>query len=126
MRTFGVVLALAGVLVACGSPRGEERGPASSAPGVSEGPSTACHESFAELAALPDSRRVITLPPLGDLPDELRPTLESCASVAEWIAGAQQLMAEEIKPRTAELLLSISCEDQSLAAVPICEELGGS
>ena len=59
----------------------------------------------------------------GDLQDELQPTFEGCESVSDWIAGAQQVVAEEIKPNTARLLLGIQCNDPSLSNSPVSEDL---
>jgi hypothetical protein len=53
----------------------------------------------------------------------VQPTVEGCETVADWIAGAQQLVHDEVNPNTAALLLRIQCEDQSLADTPICNEI---
>ena len=85
-------------------------------------PSAACGEAFAPLAEM----EIGSLSDLGDLQAELEPTIESCESVADWIAGAQQVVDDDINPNTVAILLSISCQDQSLDSTPICEELASS
>ena len=46
--------------------------------------------------------------------------------MADWIAGAQQVVDDEINPSTAELLLGIQCNDPTLSNTPVCEELAAS
>ena len=50
-------------------------------------------------------------------------TIESCESVADWTAAAQQVVENEISPGAADLLLRIRCEAGSLSRTAICEEL---
>jgi hypothetical protein len=59
---------------------------------------------------------------LGELA-EVELTVESCESVADWMAGAQQVVENEVSPGAADLLLRIRCEAGSLSRTPICEEL---
>jgi hypothetical protein len=128
MNRFLIGLALVGLLTACtnGGHR-ETDAPIGSAamgsPGAS-GPamgsaSPACEEAFAPLAEM----EIASLSDLGDLQAELQPTIESCESVADWIAGAQQVVADEVNPSTAELLLGIQCNDPTLSDSPVCEDL---
>ncbi len=84
--------------------------------------SAACGDSFGPLAELD----ITSVSELGDLPNEVQPTVEACESVADWVAGAQQVVANEIDPDTAAFLLAINCEDLSLARTAICEELASS
>ena len=84
--------------------------------------SAACGESFGPLAEM----EITSVSELGDLPEEVQPTIEACESVADWVAGAQQVVANEIDPDTAAFLLRINCNDLSLARTLICEELASS
>lgn len=130
MKSIVSVLALAGLLVACsaqGDGRAASNGPAASttasadaSAAVSGSASAACAEAFAPLAEM----GITSVSELGDLQEEVQPTIEACESVADWMAGAQAVVEEEVRPGTADLLLRIGCEDLSLAGVPICEELG--
>jgi hypothetical protein len=141
MYRFLIVLVLAGLMVACtdqgDSASDQPLGSAASvgaagsggaeasagASGASAGSASApCGESFGPLAELD----VTTVSELGDLPNEVQPTIEACESVDDWIAGAQQVVADEIDPDTAVFLLRINCEDLSLARTLICEELASS
>jgi hypothetical protein len=126
-----IVLALAGLLVACTTQgNGETDEPpgsgaaesAGASGGASSGASAACEGAFAPLAEM----QISSVSELGDLPNEVEPTIESCESVADWIAGAQQVIEEEIRPNTAVFLLRIKCEDPSFNDTPICEELASS
>jgi hypothetical protein len=81
--------------------------------------SAACEESFAPLADM----EVADTSDLADLPDEVQPTVEACESVADWIAGAQQVLGIEVSAGGADFLLRFHCEDTSLTDAPICEEL---
>jgi hypothetical protein len=124
-----ILLAVAGLLVACDAARGPAAdgspGTAGSfdAAGAGAAPvasaSAACNESFGPLAEM----EVGALSDLGDLPNEVGPTIEACESIADWTAGAQQLFDDEINPNTVRFLLQINCNDLSLANTPICEEL---
>ena len=131
MNRFLIGLALVGLLTACttqgdgetdapiGSAAAESAG--ASGPAMS-GASAACEESFAALAEM----EIASLSDLGDLEAELQPTIESCESVVDWIAGAQQAVDDEINPSTAELLLGIQCNDPTLSNSAVCEDLASS
>ena len=128
MKRVFIGLALVGLLAACTTQGdGTTTEPLGSAPmGSAEasGPvmgdaSAACEESFAPIADM----EVASVSDLGDLQAELPATIESCESVADWIAGAQQVVDEEVNPSTAELLLGIQCNDPTLSNSPVCEEL---
>jgi hypothetical protein len=130
-----IVFALAVVLVGCtgqgggasgqpvdsasGGGAAESAGASGSSAGTA---SAACGDSFGPLAELD----ITSVSELGDLPNEVQPTVEACESVADWVAGAQQVVANEIDPDTAAFLLAINCEDLSLARTAICEELASS
>ena len=86
------------------------------------GPSAACAEAFAPIADLD----IGALSDLGDHKAEVATTIQSCESVADWIAGAQQVIDVEINPNTVALLLNIDCADQSLDDSPICKEIASS
>ena len=130
MRRSLIVLALVGLLAACGDqgggqsggPVGSTVGSAAGPGGVSSSPSTACSEAFAPLAEMD----IASLSDLGDLQAEVEPTIQSCESVADWIAGAQQVVDDDINPNTVALLLNILCADQSLDDTQICEEQSSS
>ena len=126
-------MAVIGLLVACttqddGDADGSIGAAASSAPasaGASGPPSNAsaaCESAFGPIAEL----EISSISELGDLPEELRPTIEGCESVGDWVAGAGQALGIEVNPNTARLLLDINCADQSLDDTPICEELACS
>ncbi len=125
-----IVLAVAGLLAACTSTGGSSAGASGSASGVESAAasgeasgtaSAACAEAFAPLAEM----GIESTSDLGEL-DEVGPTIESCESVADWIAGAQDVVAEEVNPATAELLLGIECADPSVSSSAICQELASS
>ena len=130
MKRLLIVLAIASVLVACTDQGAESGGPSGSvvgqSPGASGGTSgtatAACSEAFAPLAEL----EIGSLSDLADLQAEVEPTIQSCQSVADWIAGAQQVILIEINPNSVALLLKINCQDQSLDSTPICEELAST
>jgi hypothetical protein len=139
MSRFLVALTLVGLLVACDNqgdvetsgasqPTGSAGAPASAGAsagasgGASGNASAACEESFAPLAEM----EISSMSDLGDLAEEVQPTIESCESVADWVAGAQQVVEEEIDPDTAAFLLRINCEDPALTNTAICEELASS
>ena len=69
---------------------------------------------------------VASLSDLGDLQAELQPTIETCESIDDWIAGAQTVLDEEVNPATARLLLGIQCNDPTLSNTAVCEELASS
>ena len=121
-----VLLALVGLLEACGDQGGGQSGGPVGSSGASSGagsastePTAACAEAFAPIADLD----IGALSDLGDHKAEVAPTIQSCESVADWIAGAQQVIDVEINPNTVALLLNIDCADQSLDDSPICKEL---
>jgi hypothetical protein len=127
MNRFVIGLALVGLLAACTTQGDGSAEPLGSAPMASTGPvigdaSPACEEAFAPLADM----EVASLSDLGDLQAELQPTIEGCESVADWIAGAQQVVDDEVNPSTAELLLGIQCNDPSLSNSPVCEDLAAA
>ena len=126
-----VALAAAGVLVACSS-QGDASSEQPIDPGASTGAeasaaasggaataSAACEEAFAPVADL----GLTSTSQLGDLGDEVAATIESCESVADWVAGAQQVIDGEVRPATARILLGIGCADLSLSRTPICQEV---
>ena len=125
-----ILLALVGLLAACGDQGGGQSGAPVGSSGESAaesgaattGPSAACAEAFAPIADLD----IGALSDLGDHKAEVAPTIQSCESVADWIAGAQQVIDVEINPNTVALLLNIDCADQSLDDSPICKELTSS
>jgi hypothetical protein len=134
MKKIVILLALVGLLAAC-SAQGET-GTQSTAPAASAGasaeasdagstgtattPSAACAEAFAPLVEMDIS----SMSELGDLAAEVQPTVEACESVADWTAGAAEVIGEDVNPGTADFLLRVQCDDLSLARTPICEELG--
>jgi len=133
MKRIVTAVALVGLLAACSSQGGgstESTAPGAStaaSAGASEAASTGgsgtasadCAAAFAPLADL----GLQSTSELGDLAEEVQPTIEACESVADWIAGAQDVVADEVRPGTADLLLRIQCEDMALASTPICQEL---
>lgn len=130
MSRIFIAVALIGLLSSCtnqggnaqtdqpvGSAGASASGSASS--GVATGePSAACAEAFAPLADM----ELTSTSDLGEL-SEVEVTVESCESVADWIAGAQQVVENEISKGAADLLLRIRCETGLLSRTPICEEL---
>ena len=131
MSRFIIIVALAAILAACAN-QGDSGSPdstpstsgadSSAAPGVSAGePSAACAEAFAPLAEM----ELASTSDLGELP-EVDATVQNCESVADWMAGAQQVVEGEVRPGGADLLLRIRCETGSLADTPVCEELASS
>ena len=125
-----IVLALMGLLAGCAGQGGAasgglagSSGASAAEPGSAAGsPSAACAEAFAPIADLD----IGSLSDLGDHKAEVEPTIAGCESVADWIAGAQQVINVEINPNTVALLLNIDCADQSLDDTPICKELASS
>jgi hypothetical protein len=130
MNRFLTGLALVSLLAACSTQGGGSTEPLGSAPVGSSGASgaatgtasAACSEAFAPLA----DQEIASLSDLGDLTEELQPTIEACESVADWVAGAQEVVPEEVNPNTARLLLGIQCNDPSLSSAPVCEDLTSS
>ena len=133
------VLTLVGLLAACSNQGGGGNADASLEPagsgavastgasadasgGGAAAASAACEEAFAPLAEM----EIASLSELGEVPDEVQPTIEACESIADWIAGAQTVVADEINPNSARFLLSISCDDQAVADTPVCEEIASS
>jgi hypothetical protein len=128
MHRLLIIVALVGLLAGCASQGdGTSAEPIGSVPmasgsesgAVAGAPSPACAEAFAPVADMGLSETS----ELGDLTDELQPTIESCESVADWIAGAQEAIGGEVRPGTADLLLRIRCESPTLSNTAICEEL---
>ena len=129
MHRLLIILALVGLVAAGCTSQGTGDGsePAGSVPmatgtesgAVAGAPSPACAEAFAPIGEMD----IAQTSDLGDLTDELDPTIENCESVADWIAGASEVVSEEVKPGTADLLLRIRCESPSLSSSAICDEL---
>ncbi len=124
MIRFLTIVALAGLLNAC-STQGDgqtDQSPDSSAsgsaPAANDEPSAACAEAFAPLAEM----ELTSTSDLGELA-EVEATVENCESVADWMAGAQQVVENEVRPGAADLLLRIRCEAGGLSGMPICAEL---
>jgi hypothetical protein len=131
MNRFVIGLALASLLAACTSQgdtaTDEPVGSAAAGSQEATGPamseaSPACSDAFAPLEGM----ELESLSALGDLQAELQPTIEGCESVADWVAGAQQVVEDEVNPNTAALLLGIQCNDPSLSNTPVCEDLASS
>ena len=134
MKRIVTAMALVGLLAAC-SAQGDSSSTASTAPDASSGASAAASTAasggasgtasadwaaaFAPLADLGTT----TTSEVGVLAEQVQPTIEACESVADWMAGAQDVVADEVRPGTADLLLRIQCEDMGLADTPICQEL---
>ena len=138
MRKLIITLAVAGLLVACTTADGSGESDADaslgtepsalasgSAGAAASGPagtaSAACEEAFAPIADL----EVESASDLGDLA-EVEGTVESCESVADWTAGAEQALGSEVNPNAARLLLNIRCADPAHADAPVCEDLAAS
>jgi hypothetical protein len=126
MHRLLIIVALVGLLAGCATQGdGESTALAGSVPMGSEpgavagAPSPACAEAFAPVADM----NLTETSELGDLTDELDPTIENCESVADWIAGAQEAIGGEVRPSTADLLLRIRCTSPTLSTTAICEEL---
>ncbi len=135
MFRYLIVLVLAGLLAACANQGGGASNGAAGSSASSGAPSSAgasggaagtasaaCAEAFAPLAEL----EITSMSELGDLQEEVQPTVEACESVADWIAGAQEVVADEVRPGTADFLLRVACNDLSLARTQVCEELASS
>ncbi len=127
MHRLLIIVALVGLLAGCATQSGESTGPAGSVPmasssesgAVAGAPSPSCAEAFGPIAEMNLSETA----DLGDLADELDPTIENCESVADWIAGAQEVISGEVRPGTADLLLRIRCQSPTLSSSAICDEL---
>lgn len=136
-----LVLAVAGLLVACtgqnagggnGSAGAEASTGAASSPdasadasgaaGTSGGATAECTEAFGPVAEMD----VTTLSELGDLQAEVEPTVDACESIDDWVAGAGDVIEDDVNPNTARLLLGIFCNDPTLSNSRICEELATS
>ncbi len=121
-----IVLVVIGLLAAC-TTQGDgttdetlEATPSTAATGAAMGTaSAACEDSFAPLADMD----VSDTSDLADLPDDVQPTVEACESVADWTAGAQQVLGIEVTAGGADFLLRLQCQDTDLTDAPICEEL---
>jgi hypothetical protein len=135
MNRYLIVLALVGLLAACtttttgssaasGPPTSSESSAGATESGDASGTSSAsaaCTEAFAPIAELGGG----SLSDLGDL-DEVNPTVDSCESVADWIAGAEAALGATVNPNAARLLLEIRCADPAHADAPVCEDLAAS
>lgn len=84
--------------------------------------SAACSEAFAPLGEM----QLTSITELGDLSDEVEPTIEACESVDDWIAGARDVIADDVNPNTARLLLRMNCDGAGLSRTEICRELASS
>jgi hypothetical protein len=134
MKRVLTAMAIFGLLAACsaqGDGSTESTAPAASmaasadasggaATGASGTASAGCAEAFAPLVEM----EISSMSELGDLAAEVRPTVEACESVADWIAGAGEVIGGEVNPGSADFLLRVQCNDLSLANTSICEELG--
>lgn len=134
-----IIVALIGLLAACStqgdgtttdsSDQAEPTVVASASAGASgdtsNGPageaSAACGEAFAAMAG----EEVTSLSDLADL-EGVEATIQQCESVADWMAGAGELIGEEVNPATARLLLDIRCDVPSLADTAVCEDVAAS
>ena len=124
MKRFLIVPALAVLLVACANQGGGESvepdgSTSATSAGTASGPTSACEEAFAPIA----DQNLSSLSELSEFQEELQPTVESCESVADWVAGASQALGIDANPNTAAMLLQTVCTDQSLSRTAICEEL---
>lgn len=137
-----IVIALIGLLTACSAQGDNDTDGtdetsmdampstvASASAGASDGAtdgtagttSAACGEAFAALG----EQEVTSLSDLADL-EGVEATIEQCESIADWSAGAQELIGEEVNPSTVQLLLEIRCELPALADSAVCEEVASS
>lgn len=94
---------------------------ADSSAGATGTASAACTEAFAAVA----EQGATSLSDMGDLP-EVEATIEQCESVADWMAGASEVIGEEVNPSTAQLLLEIRCALPALGGTAVCEEVAAS
>ena len=81
-----------------------------------------CSDSFSGI----EEMEVTSITELGDLPEEVQPTIENCESLDEWVAAAEQALGDEVNPSTASLLLGLNCGDPSVANTPLCRELASN
>lgn len=139
MSRILIIFALVGLLAACSSQGGGETtdpstdvAPSAAASasadasdnspvGAGGTPSAACGEAFAALGA----QDVSSISDMADL-DEVEATIRGCESIADWSAGAAEVIGEEVNPATAQLLLEIRCELPSLGDTAVCEEVAAS
>ena len=137
--TIFALFALIAVLAACSSQgSGETTDPstdalpsaaASASAGASDDSSegaggtasVAVSEAFAALG----DQDVSSLSDMADL-DEVEATIRDCESIADWSAGAAEIIGEEVNPSTAQLLLEIRCELPALDDTAVCEEVASS
>lgn len=82
--------------------------------------SAACTDAFASV-----EQDVSSLSAMADLP-EVEATIEQCESVDDWMAGAEQVIGQEVNPSTAQLLLDIRCQLPALGDTAVCEEVAAS
>jgi hypothetical protein len=129
------VLTLAGMLVACtdqGEPATDQPSPSpvssplTGSPDASDAAdgsaSSECTEAFGGI----EDAGATSITDLGDLREEVEPTIEACQSLEEWVAAAQEVIADDINPNTAALLLRMNCGSPSMANTPLCQELASS
>ena len=134
-----IIIALIGLLAACSAQGDGEITDTSmdAAPSVAASASTdasagtseegtgtasaACSDAFAPLGG----QDATSLSDLADL-EGIEATIEQCESIADWIAGAEQVIGEEVNPSTAQLLLEIRCDLPSLSDAAVCEEVASS
>ena len=109
MKRTMIVLAIAGLLVACTDQGGAGSGRASRliGRGAAESGGAASDPSAAATRHSPRSQRwrSVLCPTSATSRAEVEPTIQSCESVADWIAGAQQVVDDDINPNTVALLL---------------------
>jgi hypothetical protein len=134
-----IIIAIIGLLAACttqgdGEPTDTSTGAAPSTAAVASADasadstdavagtvSAACADAFAAVA----EQDVSSLSAMGDLP-EVEATIEQCESIADWTAGAAEVLGEEVNPATVQLLLDIRCQVPALGDTAVCEEVAAS
>ena len=138
-RNLIIIVALIGLLAACSTqgdgetadtsmdaaPSVVASASADASAGSSEGAtgtaSAACADAFAAVA----DQDVSSLSAMADLP-EVEATIQQCESIADWMAGASDVIGEEVNPSTAQLLLDIRCQLPALGNTAVCEEVAAS
>ena len=83
--------------------------------------SAACSEAFAALGG----QGVDSISDMADL-EEVEATIQDCESIADWSAGAAEVIGGEVNPATAQLLLEIRCELPALDDTAVCKEVASS
>lgn len=135
-RQITILIALVALLAACStqgdgqttapSTDGEASAAASagapdaSAEGTGGTATAACSEAFAAVA----EQDVSSLSDMADL-EEVEATIQDCESIADWSAGAAEVIGE-VSPATAQMLLEIRCEGPGLGDTAVCEEVAAS